>query len=77
MPTLDISPDDEIINAREFARISGGRSVRWAQYQFEQGEPDGIFSFHMGREEVTTRGFWRAWVHRMIEKENKRREELG
>ncbi len=77
MPIPDISLDDEIINAKEVARISGNRSVRWAQYQFEQGEPDGIRTFHMGKEEVTLRSWWRAWVYRLIDKEDKRREELA
>ena len=75
VPVLD--QGDEILTARTVAKISGDRSVRWAQKQFEIGEPDGIHSFHMGREEVTTRGFWTAWVHRLIAKEDARREELG
>ena len=76
MPRPQIDPDDEIINAKEFARISGGRSVRWAQYQFDRGEPDGVPTFHLGKEEVTLRSWWRAWVFRLIDKEDKRREEL-
>ena len=77
LPLLQIDSDDEILTAKVVAKISGGRSVRWAQKQFEIGEPEGIRSFHMGREEVTTRSFWTAWVYRLIDKEDKRREELA
>ena len=77
MSLPQIDPDDEILTAKDIARLSGGRSVRWAQYQFERGEPDGIRSFHMGKEEVTLKSLWKAWVHRLIAKEAKQAEELA
>lgn len=76
MPLPQIFPDDEILTAKDVARISH-RSIRWAQYQFEKGEPEGIRSFHMGKQEVTLRSLWTAWVHRLIAKEDKRAEELA
>ena len=77
MAALDIDPDDEVLTAKDVARLSGGRSIRWAQKQFELGEPDGIRTFHMGREEVTMRSWWHAWLHRLIAKEAERLSELA
>ncbi len=75
-PRPQIDPDDEILTAKVVAKISGNRSVRWAQKQFEIGEPKGIRAFHMGREEVTLRSLWTAWVFRLIDKEAERQKEL-
>ena len=75
LPTPKIDSDDEILTAKDVARISH-RSVRWAQYQFERGEPEGIRTFHLGKTEVTLRSLWSAWVHRLIAAEDERREEL-
>ncbi len=75
LPTPKIDSDDEILTTKDVAKMSH-RSVRWAQYQFELGEPEGIRSFREGKREVTLRSLWMAWVHRLIAREDERREEL-
>ncbi len=74
MAIPDIDPDDEVLTAKRVAKISGDRSVRWAQKMFELREID---SFMMGRERVCLRSSFHEYLHRLIAQEAERLEELA
>ena len=71
MPTPEIAPNDEILRAQDLA-VNMKRSVRFVQKLFELGE---IQTFKMGRESVTLRSQYHAYLRRLIAEEEKRLEE--
>ena len=74
MSTVNIDPNDEVFTAKQVAKISGGRSHRWAQKMFELGE---IHSFMMGRERVCLKSSYHEYLQRLIAKEAERLELLA
>ena len=74
MSPTNIDPNDEVFTAKQVAKISGGRSTRWAQKMFELGE---IHTFMMGRERVCLKSSYHQYLQRLIAEEAERLEELA
>lgn len=73
MPLPNISPDDEILTARDIA-ASMKVSVRYVQKLFELGL---IRNFKRGRESVALKSFYHDHLRDLVAQEAERLEELA
>ena len=68
----NISPDDEVLRAQDIGRLAK-QSTRWGQKQLELGT---IPSFLRGRERVTLKSWWLAYLQQLVDQEATRQDAL-